>query len=128
MTVLQNLIEAPTRVKKVPRTRAVEEARALLLAGRRTEAGEQADHAARLADAMPVGDRARAYVTLAGVFRELGAPARAKELLGRALELGLPHGAAAALEAARPLAELLEAEGDDAGALAVLKRATEPRR
>ena len=46
-------------------------------------------------------------------------------LLEQALELLLDHGTKAALEAARPLAELFEAEGNTAAALAVLKRATE---
>ena len=41
-----------------------------------------------------------------------------------ALELLLVHRPRRALEAARKLADLLEASGDTAGALAALKRAT----
>ena len=54
-------------------------------------------------------------------------PARvpSRESPEAAVELLLEYGQKAALEAARPLADILEAEGDTAGALAVLKRATE---
>jgi hypothetical protein len=46
-------------------------------------------------------------------------------LLGQALDLLTDYGPKLALEAARPLSAMLEAEGDTAGALAVLKRATD---
>jgi hypothetical protein len=44
-------------------------------------------------------------------------------LLGQGLDLLIEHGKSFALDAGRSLAELLEAKGDAAGALAVLKRA-----
>lgn len=100
------------------------EARAHLLAGRPSEAARAAKAALELVDALGPGDRGYAYVALAGVFRATEDPERAKMLLGQALELLLEFGSARAIDAARPLAELLEAEGDTAGALDVLKRAT----
>jgi hypothetical protein len=81
--------------------------------------------AVELVDALGPGERGFAYVTLAAVFRQVADTDRARMLLGQALELLLEHGATQALDAARPLSELLEEEGDTAGALAVLKRATD---
>ncbi|MGZ4333644.1 MAG: helix-turn-helix domain-containing protein [Gaiellaceae bacterium] len=103
---------------------ATGEARALLLAGRSAEAARTAARALELMDALGPGDRGMAYVALAEVFRSVDDPERARMLLGQALNLLLEHGPRGALEAARPLADLLEADGDTAGALAVLKRAT----
>ncbi len=100
------------------------EARALLAADRPKDAARAAARSLELVDALGPGDRGRAYVALAEIFRRVGEPERAKMLLGQALDLTLEYGQKAALEAARPLAEILEAEGDTAGALAVLKRAT----
>ena len=99
------------------------EARALVLAGRPREAARNAARAVELLDALGPGDRGQAYVALANVFRAVGDPDRARMLLGQALELLMDYGAKAALDAARPLADLLEEEGDTAGALAVMKRA-----
>ncbi len=104
---------------------SIEEARALMSLGRHREAARAATRALELIDSVGPGDRGRAYVALAGVFREAGDPERSKMLLEQALELLLDNGTKAALEAARPLAELFEAEGNTAAALAVLKRATE---
>ena len=76
-------------------------------------------------DVMQPADRGRAYVTLADVFIGVGDRERARMLLGQALELLIEHGARLALDAGRRLADLLEEDGDTAGALEVLKRATE---
>lgn len=103
---------------------AVAEARGLLAARASQEAVAAATRAVELLDALGPGDRGRAYVSLAEVFRRADDAERAKMLLGQALELMAEYGQKAALEAARPLADILEAEGDTAGALAVLKRAT----
>ena len=104
---------------------SIEEARALRSVGRHRDAARTATRALELIDSVGPGDRGRAYVTLAEVFRAAGDADRPKMLLEQALELLLDHGTKAALEAARPLAELFEAEGNTAAALAVLKRATE---
>src|SRR5581483_2129934 len=103
----------------------ITEARALMLLGRHREAARSAARALELLDAMGPGDRGKAYIALAEVFAAAGDDPRQKMLLGQALDLLIDHGAKSALEAARPLADLLEAEGDTAGALAVLKRATD---
>jgi tetratricopeptide (TPR) repeat protein len=103
----------------------LDEAHALVVAGRAREAARTGARALELLDALGPGDRGRAYVALAEVFRGVGDTDRARMLLGQAFELLQVHGARAALEAARPLADLLEEEGDTAGALSVLKRATD---
>jgi transcriptional regulator with XRE-family HTH domain len=100
------------------------EARALVLVGRARDAARVAANALELLDVLGPGDRGLAYVALADVFRTASDNDRAKMLLGQALELLVDHGPKSALDAARPLADLLEADGDTAGALAVLKRAT----
>jgi tetratricopeptide (TPR) repeat protein len=104
---------------------SIEEARALMTLGRHREAAKTAARALELIDSVGPGDRGRAYVALAYVFRAAGDVERPKMLLEQALELLLENGTKAALEAARPLAELFEAEGNTSAALAVLKRATE---
>ena len=104
---------------------SIEEARALMSVGRHQEAARTAARALELIDSVGPGDRGRAYVSLADVFRAAGDTARPKMLLEQALELLLDNGTTAALEAARPLAEIFEAEGNTAAALEVLKRATE---
>jgi tetratricopeptide (TPR) repeat protein len=104
---------------------STEEARALLMVGRPGDAARAAARALEVLDDLGSGDRGWAYVALADVFRGVGDVNRAKMLLGQGLDLLLAHGPRRALEAARPLADLLEAEGDTAGALAVLKRATD---
>ena len=65
------------------------------------------------------------YVALAEVFLGAGDAERARFLFERGLDLLIEHGKGYAIEAGRRLAELLEQEGDTAGALQVLKRATE---
>jgi tetratricopeptide (TPR) repeat protein len=105
---------------------AIEEARALVALDRPRDAAKTAAHALELIDSVGPGDRGRAYIALADVFGAAGDLERPKMLLEQALDLLLEHGLnASTLDAGRRLADLLEAEGDTAGALAVLKRATE---
>jgi tetratricopeptide (TPR) repeat protein len=75
-------------------------------------------------DVLGPGDRGQAYVALADVFLAAGDAERPKMLLQQALELLLDYGPGRALEAGRRLADILEQEGDTAGALQALKRAT----
>jgi tetratricopeptide (TPR) repeat protein len=103
----------------------VEEARALSLCGRNADAARRAAHALQLLDHVSPDERSRAYLTLADVFATAGDRERSKMLLGQALELAAEYARPFALEIARRLAELLEAEGDTTGALQVLKRAAE---
>ena len=103
---------------------ALEEARALVLLDRNAEAARSASRALELIDAIGPDDRGRAYVALGDVFLAAGDPERARMLFDRGFELLLEHGKPFALEAARRLADVLEADGDTAGALEVLKRAT----
>ncbi len=102
---------------------SIEEARALVSLGRTADAAKAAARALALIDAISPGDRGRAYVALADVFIAAGEGERAEMLLGQGLDLLIEHGKSFALDAGRSLAELLEAKGDAAGALAVLKRA-----
>jgi hypothetical protein len=76
-------------------------------------------------DVLSPGDRGQAYVALADVFLAAGDTDRPKMLLQQALELLRDYGPGPALEAGRRLADLLEHDGDTAGALQVLKRATD---
>ena len=80
--------------------------------------------AVEVLDAVQPGDRGRAYVTLGDVFLATGDTDRARTLFEEGVELLLENGPRFALEPARRLADLLESEGDTAGALEVLKRAT----
>jgi transcriptional regulator with XRE-family HTH domain len=100
------------------------EARALLLAGRPADGARIAARALGSLEALGPGDRGLAFVVLAEVFRDAGDEDRARLLFEEALDLLLVHRPRRALEAARKLADLLEAHGDTAGALEVLKRAT----
>jgi tetratricopeptide (TPR) repeat protein len=104
---------------------AVDEARALMIAGRNAEAARRAAHALQLLDVVAPGDRSRAYLALAGVFSTAGDGERAKMLLGQALDLASDHAPAQVLEIARRMADVLEQEGDTQGALQVLKRAAD---
>jgi transcriptional regulator with XRE-family HTH domain len=101
------------------------EARALLLAGRPIDAARAATRALGSLESLGPGDRGLTFVALADVFRAAGDNERARLLLEEALDLLLEHRPRRALEAARKLADLLEAHGDTSGALAVLKRATD---
>ena len=103
----------------------IEEARALIGLERRAEAARAAAHALELVDDMHPADRGRAYSTLAEVFLAADDRERGRMLLGQALELLIEHGRRLAVDTGRRLAELLEQDGDTAGALEVLKRATE---
>ncbi|MFL5962974.1 MAG: helix-turn-helix domain-containing protein [Gaiellaceae bacterium] len=104
---------------------SLEEARALMSLGRHADAARKAARTLELLDAVSPGDRGHAYVALADVFLAAGDRERPKMLLGQALELLSEHVRAAALDAGRKLAALLEEDGDTAGALQVLKRAAE---
>jgi tetratricopeptide (TPR) repeat protein len=103
---------------------ALEEARALVALGRHAEAARTAASNVELLDAVNPGDRGYAYLTLGDVFVAAGDSARAKALYEQALELLLEHCRRYVLDAGRRLADLLESEGDTAGALRVLKSAT----
>ena len=104
---------------------STEEARALLGLDRPAEAARAAARALELIDALHPADRGRAYMTLADVFLGAGDRERARMLLGQSLELLIEHGRRLAVDAGRRLADLLEEDGDTAGALEVLKRATQ---
>ena len=103
---------------------SIEEARALVGLDRHAEAARAASRALELLETMQPADRGRAFVTLADVFLASGDRLRARMLLEQGLDNLIEHGNRFALDAGRRLAELLEADGDTAGALDVLKRAT----
>jgi len=102
-----------------------EEARALMVLGRNSDAALKAAHTLELLDAVSPGDRGAAYVTLADVFLAAGDRERPRMLLEQAIELLGEHLKPRVLDAGRKLAALLEEDGDTAGALQVLKRAAE---
>jgi hypothetical protein len=104
---------------------AIEEARALVLTGQVNEAARAGSVAFELVDELSPGDRGGAYVALADVFRASGDLGRARMLYEQGLELVLEHNRSRALEAGRKYADLLEADGDTAGALRVLRLATD---
>jgi tetratricopeptide (TPR) repeat protein len=103
---------------------SVEQARALVLTGDVHEAARAGAVAFELLDVMPPGDRGHAYITLADVFVAVGDTERARALYGAGLDLLVEHGKPRVIEAGRKYADLLEAEGDTAGALRVLRQAT----
>jgi tetratricopeptide (TPR) repeat protein len=103
----------------------IEEARALVGLDRHAEAARAASKALALLETMQPADRGRAFVTLADVFLASGDAVRGRMLLEQGLDNLIEHGNRFALEAGRRLADLLESEGDTAGALEVLKRATD---
>jgi tetratricopeptide (TPR) repeat protein len=103
---------------------SIEEARALVGLERHAEAARAAARALELLDAMQPADRGRARVILADVFLAAGDRERGRRLLEQGLDDLIEHGNRFALDAGRRLADLLESEGDTAGALDVLKRAT----
>ena len=103
---------------------SIEEARALIGLDRQADAARAASRALELLEAMQPADRGRACVTLADVFLASGDRVRGRLLLEQGLDELIEHGSRFALEAGRRLADLLEAEGDTAGAFEVLKRAT----
>jgi tetratricopeptide (TPR) repeat protein len=100
------------------------ESRALVLAGRPGDGARAAERVLGSLEALGPGDRGLTLVMLAEVFAAAGDGERARRLFEEALDLLLGHRPRRALEAARKLADLLEAQGDTAGALEVLKRAT----
>jgi tetratricopeptide (TPR) repeat protein len=103
---------------------SVEEARALMGLGRHAEAARAAARALEIIEAMQPADRGRSYVVLGDVFIAAGDDDRGRALLEHGLDVLVEHGNRFALDAGRRLAEVLESEGDTAGALAALKRAT----
>jgi transcriptional regulator with XRE-family HTH domain len=104
---------------------SIEQARALVLTGDVHEAARAGAVAFELLDVMSPGDRGHAYVTLADVFVAVGDIERARALYGAGLDLLVEHGKPRVIEAGRKYADLLEAEGDTAGALRVLRQATD---
>lgn len=105
---------------------ALEEARASSLAGDNAAAARAASRALELIDAIGPADRGRAYASLGDVFLASGDEERARMTYGMAVDLLSEHGKPYILAAAVKLSDLLEAEGDTAGALAILRRATSP--
>ena len=103
---------------------SIEEARALVGLDRYAEAARAASRALELLESMQPADRGRACVTLADVFLASGDRVRGRLLLEQGLDELIEHGNRFALDAGRRLADLLESEGDTAGAFEVLKRAT----
>ena len=103
---------------------ALEEARALSLAGDNAAAANSAARALELIDAIEPGDRGRAYASLGDVFLAGGDRERAKMTYGMAIELLLEYGRPYLLAVGVKLSDLLESEGDPTGALAVLRKAT----
>jgi tetratricopeptide (TPR) repeat protein len=102
---------------------SLEEARALAALGRKEEAGALAMQISGLiAEANPQ-DAGRAYALLAEVHESLGDTARARELYELAAELLERTPSRYLVEVLSRLAALLEAEGRQDEALAVLKRA-----
>ncbi|HZT92239.1 MAG TPA: tetratricopeptide repeat protein [Gaiellaceae bacterium] len=104
---------------------AIEEARALVLVGRVRDAARAGSRALEYADALSPGDRGRAFTTLAEVFLAADDDERGRMLFERGLELLVEHGKPYAIEAGRRYADVLEAAGDTAGALRVLRLATD---
>lgn len=103
---------------------ALEEARASSAAGDNAAAARAASRALELIDAIEPGDRGRAYASLGDVFLAGGDRERAKMTYGMAIDLLLEHGRAYLAATGVKLSDLLESEGDTAGALAVLRKAT----
>jgi tetratricopeptide (TPR) repeat protein len=103
---------------------ALEEARASSVAGDNAAAARAASRALELIDAIEPGDRGRAYASLGDVFLAGGDRERAKMTYGMAIDLLLEHGRAYLAATGVKLSDLLESEGDTAGALAVLRKAT----
>ena len=103
---------------------SIEEARALIGLDRQSDAARAAARAVERLHHVSPGTRGRMLTTLGTIFLEIGDRDRARSLLEEGLQLHLEHGPHFALEPARLLADILEAEGDTAGALEVLKRAT----
>jgi tetratricopeptide (TPR) repeat protein len=103
---------------------ALEEARAHASCGDNAAAARAASRALELIDAIDPGDRGRAYASLGDVFLESGDRERAKMTYGMAIDLLLEHGKPYVVATAVKLSDMLETEGDTAGALTVLRRAT----
>jgi tetratricopeptide (TPR) repeat protein len=99
----------------------LEEARALARLGRGDEAREVAHAVLGELDGLARVDAARALGVVAEVLAETGERARAIELYESSIEQ--MEGSPFAFDAHRKLAELLEAEGRQAEALDILKRA-----
>ncbi len=104
---------------------SIEEARALVLTNQVQEAARAGATAFELVGELSPGDRGGAYVALGDVFLAAGNGDRAGRLFEKGLDLLIEHNKPRALEAGRRYADLLEAEGDTAGALRVLRRVTD---
>jgi tetratricopeptide (TPR) repeat protein len=102
---------------------SIEEARALVGLGRSADASRAAERALDELDALDPPDRGRALVALGDVYVAAGDLTRARELYEAGVELLAAQGRPFVQVAAQKLAQLLEDEGDTAGALALLKRA-----
>lgn len=103
---------------------ALEETRALALLGRKSAAAKAGARALELIEWIDPQDRGRAYVALGDVFLAGGNREQARTVYEAGVEELEEHGKPYLISAAGRLAELLEADGDTVGALAVLKRAT----
>jgi tetratricopeptide (TPR) repeat protein len=102
----------------------LERARALAALGHHEEAASLAMQVAGQLDEMQPVDRARAYLLLADLFKELGNLARAQELYELAVEFAETQGPTRYLVAAyRSLADLLKMLGQRDAALELLERA-----
>lgn len=104
---------------------SLEEARALLLLGRKRPAAKVAASTLQLIDFVDPQDRGRSFVALGDVFASVGEQETARDLYEKAFDLLAEQGRPYIVTAARRLADLLEEEGDAKGALVVLKRATQ---
>jgi tetratricopeptide (TPR) repeat protein len=104
---------------------SVDEARALIGLERTGEAVEAAERALANLDAMAPVDRGRSYVVLGDVYLASGDGERGRALFEHGLDVLVAERSTLAIDAGRRLADLLEAEGETAAALAALKRATD---
>lgn len=104
---------------------SIDEARALCGLGRTAEAVQAAEAALEGLEAMQAVDRGRSYIVLGDVYIASGDAERGRALLEHGLGVLVDEKHSLAIDAGRRLADLLEAEGDTAGALAALKRATD---
>jgi tetratricopeptide (TPR) repeat protein len=104
---------------------SIDEARALAGLGRTDEAVHAAEQALESLEGMQAVDRGRSYVVLGDVYIASGDSERGRALLEHGLDVLVAERHSFAIDAGRRLADLLESEGDTAGALTALKRATD---
>jgi tetratricopeptide (TPR) repeat protein len=101
----------------------LEEARALVETGDLESAGALAMETLSLLNAIDPQDAGRGYLVLAGVFKELGDLARARELYELAIDILEQHGLPYLVDAYSGLSDLLKHEGKTEEALEVLEKA-----